>query len=56
MNKGISTKLKICGIKDEFVAMAHAMYLYKYFGIDANGLKDAMIKMLKEIVFLDWQV
>lgn len=45
--KGITTKLKVCGITDKFVAMAHANYLYSYFGIDAKGLKETMVKMIQ---------
>lgn len=45
--KGISTKFKVCGITDQFVTMAHANYLYNYFGIDTKGLKDTMIKMIQ---------
>lgn len=43
----LSTRFKVCGVPDKFVAMAHAGYLYHYFGIDAEGLKMEMIKMLK---------
>ena len=43
----LSTRFKVCGVPDKFVAMAHAEYLYHYFGIDAEGLKMEMIKMLK---------
>lgn len=45
--KGVCTKLKICGINDEFVAMAHAGYLYRYFEIDTEGLKKSMLEMLQ---------
>ena len=44
--EGLSTKFKICGINDEFVAMAHAKYLYHHFGIDGEGLKNSMLEML----------
>lgn len=44
----LSTKFKICGISDEFVAMAHAGYLYHYFGIDVDGLKQEMLRMVGE--------
>lgn len=44
--EGLSTKFKICGINDEFVAMAHARYLYHHFGIDGEGLKNSMLEML----------
>ena len=43
----LSTRFKVCGVPDKFVAMAHAGYLYRQFGIDAEGLKMEMIKMLK---------
>lgn len=43
----VSTKFKVCGISDQFVAMAHAGYLYHYFGIDADGLKMEMTKMMR---------
>lgn len=46
--EGLSTKFKICGIKDEFVAMAHAGYLYHHFGIDGEGLKNSMLEMLEK--------
>ena len=44
--EGLSTKFRICGINDEFVAMAHAGYLYHHFGIDGEGLKNSMLEML----------
>lgn len=43
----VSTKFKVCGISDQFVAMAHAGYLYHHFGIDADGLKMEMTKMMR---------
>ena len=43
----LSTRFKVCGVPDKFVAMAHAGYLYRQFGIDAEGLKMEMTKMLK---------
>lgn len=42
----LSTKFKILGLKDKFVAMAHADYLYHLFGLDADGLSENMIEML----------
>ena len=45
--EGISTKMRILGIPDRYVAMAHAPYLYKKFGLDADGLKETMLEMLK---------
>ena len=44
--EGISTKFRILGIPDAFVAMAHAPYLYKKFGYDAQGIEKAMLKIL----------
>lgn len=44
--EGLSTKFRICGINDEFVAMAHVGYLYHHFGIDDEGLKNSMLEML----------
>lgn len=44
----LPAKFKICGINDEFVAMAHAGYLYHYFGIDGAGLKSSMLEMLNQ--------
>lgn len=45
--EGLTTKMKILGIKDNFVAMAHAGYLYHQFGIDGEGLRNSMLEMLK---------
>lgn len=45
---GIAAKFKIIGIPDKFVAMAHAEYLYKKFGMDGNGLAKSM-KTLMDI-------
>ena len=44
--EGLTTKLKILGVKDSFVAMAHAGYLYHHFGIDCDGLRKSMLEML----------
>lgn len=44
--EGLSTGFKICGITDQFVAMAHAPYLYHEFGYDADGLQRAMMSLL----------
>lgn len=43
---GISTKLKIIGIPDKFIAMAHAPYLYNKFGLDAKGIENTMMEIL----------
>ncbi len=45
---GVSTKFSILGIDDRFAVMAHAPYLYKEFGIDPDGLCNAMIRMLSQ--------
>lgn len=45
---GISTKFKILGIDDRFVAMAHADYLYHLFEIDAEGLEKNMLELLQK--------
>ena len=45
--EGIKTKFKIIGVKDEFVAMAHAPYLYQYYGMDADGLESAMMSLFE---------
>ncbi len=45
--EGISTKMRILGIPDRYVAMAHAPYLYEKFELDTGGLKEAMMDMLK---------
>lgn len=44
--EGIGIKFKNVGIKDEFVAMAHAPYLYHQFGLDTDGLMKKMMDML----------
>ena len=44
--ESIQTKLIVRGIKDEFVPMAHAPYLYKQFGIDDEGIESAMKSIL----------
>lgn len=43
---GVQTKIKILGIPDEFVPMAHAPFLYKKFGLDSDGLFSSMIELL----------
>ncbi len=40
--EGLGVKFKAVGVPDQFVAMAHAPYLYKKFGLDANGLAEAI--------------
>ncbi len=42
---GISVKYKILGIPDQFVAMAHALYLYDKFGIDSDGIAKTVCSM-----------
>lgn len=43
---GVAVKLRILGIPDRFAAMAHAPYLYRQFGYDAQGLEQAMMDLL----------
>lgn len=43
----LAVNFKILGIKDKFVPMAHAPYLYHQFGYDADGLKNSMIELFK---------
>lgn len=38
IEQGIRCRVKIAGIKDEFMPMAHAPFLYKKYGLDAEGL------------------
>lgn len=40
--EGLGVRFKAIGVPDQFVAMAHAPYLYKKFGLDANGLAEAI--------------
>ena len=44
--ENFNTKFRILGVNDEFVAMAHAPYLYHKFGYDGEGLYAAMTNML----------
>ncbi len=46
VESGISTKYKVLGLQDNFIAMAHADYLYKMFEMDSDGI----IKNLKELI------
>lgn len=46
--EGISTNFKIIGITDEFIAMAHANYLYKLFKMDAEGLAENMLELFNK--------
>jgi len=46
--KNLNTKFVTIGVTDEFVAMAHASYLYHHFGMDADGLESSMLNILKE--------
>ncbi len=45
VEEGIATKFRNIGYPDEFVAMAHAPYLYHKFGYDAEGLECAMLSL-----------
>ncbi len=44
--EGLTTKLKILGINDIFVAIAHTGYLYHQFGVDGKGLRKNMLEKL----------
>lgn len=46
VESGLTTKFKILGINDSFVAMAHANYLYSMFELDSDGIKKNMIKLI----------
>lgn len=48
VEKNLNTKFINAGVNDEFVPMAHANYLYHHFGIDADGLENKMLNLLKE--------
>ena len=43
--EGLGVKFKIMGVPDHFMPMAHAPYLYKKFGLNAEGLSNAMINL-----------
>lgn len=43
---GINTNFDVLGIPDEFVAMAHAPYLYREFGYDINGIYNRMVSLV----------
>lgn len=44
--EGIAVRFKILGVNDRFVGMAHAPYLYRLFGYDAEGISKAMMEFL----------
>lgn len=44
--EGLTTKLKILGKNDIFVAIAHTGYLYHQFGVDGKGLRKNMLEKL----------
>lgn len=46
--EGLSLSFKILGYHDEFVAMAHAPYLYHKYEYDAEGLYQNMMKLLEK--------
>ena len=45
---GIKTDFEVKGTPDEFFVMGHAPWLYHKFGMDAEGLYDAMKSMLEK--------
>lgn len=46
--EGMGIRFKNIGIEDEFVAMAHAPYLYHKYGMDAEGLTNSMLKLISK--------
>ncbi len=46
---GIAVHLKILGVNDKFVSMAHAQFLYHEFGYDSCGIEKTMCAMLSEV-------
>lgn len=46
--EGIGIRFKNIGITDEFAAMAHAPYLYHKYGLDEEGLENAMLELLNK--------
>lgn len=45
---GIAVKFANVGIPDSFSPMAHAPYLYRKYGLDAEGLKKKMMSLLTQ--------
>ncbi len=45
--EGLGIRCKTVGIPDRFVPMGHAPYLYKQFGMDADGLADNMLSLFE---------
>lgn len=45
--EGIGVRFANIGLKDHFEPMAHASYLYHKFSLDAEGLEQAMLGLLK---------
>lgn len=43
---GLCTNLKIIGVPDQYVPMAHAPYLYGKFALNTKGLMETMLNML----------
>ena len=46
--KNLNTQFVNVGVNDEFVAMAHAGYLYHSFEMDADGLEGKMLHLMKD--------
>lgn len=42
---GMSIKYKVLGVPDKFTAMAHAPYLYEKFGMNADGIAEAVCNL-----------
>lgn len=47
--EGIATSFKVIGINDSFEPMAHPAYLYKKFGLDADGLVKAVNELRAKV-------
>lgn len=45
--ENLQTNYKVLGIPDKFVPMAHAPYLYNTFGMNARGIKEAMLEQME---------
>lgn len=48
LESGFNCNYKILGINDEFIAMAHAPFLYEKYKIDAKGIASSFIELLKK--------
>lgn len=46
--ENLNTKFEIAGVEDKFVPMARPDYLFHQFGYDCAGLKERMLRMVRE--------